>query len=164
MPNNFYAYDPNLAPAYPSYGVVAPRYANQGYPIPQQPQPSQYPMQQGTQLHYVHGLAGANAYQMPPGVTEDILWDDEKDSFYIKKLDEMGRPKVVAHKDFFDHVEPETPPEPEKQDLSKYVTREDLAQMLSQIDLSSFLTKDHLDKILNELVVGERGKVVRKHE
>lgn len=164
MPNNFYAYNPNLTPAYPVYGTGAPQYANPGYIVQSQPQAPQYPVQQGTQLHYVHGLAGANAYQMPPGVTEDILWDVEKDSFYIKKLDEMGRPKVVAHKDFFDHVEPETPPEAEKIDTSKYVTHDDLMQMLSQIDLSSFLTKDHLDKALNELVVGERGKVVRKHE
>ena len=163
MPANFNAYNPNFNPGLMNYGL--PQYVPQTY----QPQPQQYQQPQGMQLQYVHGIEGANAYQMPPGVTEGILWDNEVDSFYIKKLDEMGRPKVVAHKDFVDHVDPEPVKNEQMQvDMSKYMTKDDLMETLGKIDLSAFLTKDSLNKALDEytstLVVGEQGKVVWKHE
>lgn len=165
MPVNFNAYNPYLNPGFMNYGV--PQFVPQNFQ-PQQPV-QQYQQPQGTQLQYTHGIEGANAYQMPPGVTEVILWDDEVDSFYIKKLDEMGRPKVVAHKDFFDHVDPEPKKiDHHEIDMSKYMTKDDLMETLGKIDLSAFLTKDTLDKALDEytsnLVVGEHGRVVRKHE
>lgn len=163
MPTNFNAYNPNFNPNMMNY---APQpYVPQNYQTP----PQQYVQPQGMRLEYVHGIEGANAYQMPQGVTEVILWDNEVDSFYIKKLDEMGRPKVVAHKDFFDHVDPEPVKLEQPQiDMSKYMTQDDLMSALGKIDLSCFLTKDALNKALDEytstLVVGEQGKVVRKHE
>jgi len=108
---------------------------------------------------YVTGIQGANAYQMPPGVQQMILWDADMDSFYVKKLDEMGRPKVVAWKDFHDHVV-----EQEPQVTQQPAPQIDISAILSKIDLSKFLTKDDLDKALSELSVGEKGKVVRNNE
>ena len=140
-------------------------YPNQPFmaqPTPQNIQPvPQYRMD----FVYVTGLQGANAYQMPAGVQQMILWDTDNDSFYIKKLDEFGRPRVVAHKDFFDHVEREAAPA-QPIDTSSFVTRKDLDDILSkiQVNLSGFLTKPELDKALSELSVGEKGKVVRLNE
>ena len=109
---------------------------NTGYP-----KPMEYPM------IYVNGIEGANAYQMPFGVTKQILWDAELDSFYVKVVDEMGRPKVIAWKDFVDHVVPEQP-----------ATKTEA----SGVDMSQYLTKSDLDKILEELTIGEHGRIVRK--
>lgn len=119
----------NLYGVSPGYGQI--RYDPYGGYTPQ-PQMA---------LIYVHGIDGANAYQMPPGVTKVILWDDEVDSFYIKALDDMGRPKVIAWKDFVDHVIPQAPEQPVA-DTSMYITKADLKQYLSQ------------------LYVGERGRIM----
>ena len=114
---------------------------------------------------YVHGIEGANAYQLPMGVMRQILWDDEQPRFYIKALDEFGRPKVVADNDFQPHVEP-----PKDQtagangaqvDLSDYPTRKDLEDFLNKFDMSKFLTKHDLDKALSELTLGAQGRIVR---
>lgn len=140
--------------AYNNYGT--PAYA----PAPAVPR---YYPQQAYEPQYVTGIEGANAFQMPPGVTKIILWDTDKDSFYVKMLDEMGRPKVVAWKDFADHVEP--PREVQSSpDLSVYPTKKDLEDMLDKFDTSKYLTKDDLETALNQLVVGERGRVVRSNE
>ena len=125
--NNFYNSNPNF-------------YQQQRYISPYEPQ-------------YVTGIQGANAFQLPPGVQQMILWDTDNDSFYIKKLDEMGRPKVVAWKDFTDHVEP-TPQV--QQNQSGYLTTADIQSLLS-----NFMTKDDFEKALGELSVGERGRIVR---
>lgn len=103
------------------------------------------------ELKYVIGIEGANAFQLPPGVDKMILWDADNDSFYIKKLDEMGRPRVVAWKDFFDHVEP-TKQESVVETAShgEYLTRTDAEELIN--------------KILSQLIVGERGRIVRADE
>lgn len=129
-----------------NYGF--PRYPNG---VPSGLYPS---VAQNQKLEYVHGIEGANAYQMPFGVTKVILWDNDVDSFYIKIIDEMGRPRVVAWKDFVDHVEPE-PKESSPVDMGKYVTKEDLAGLM---------TKTDFEKVLSELMVGVGGKVVRSNE
>lgn len=108
---------------------------------------SQYP-----ELPYVTGIEGANAFQMPRGVSKIVLWDTHNDSFYVKMLDEMGRPKVVAWKDYIDHVEPEP----------------EVKQTETSIDTSKFVTKDDLmsilDKALSGLTIGEQGRIVRSNE
>ena len=152
----------NFGVGYNNYGI--PQYS---VPLPSQ-LPSFYPNQsQNQQMKYVHGIEGANAYQMAPGETEVLLWDDEKDSFYVKKLDQMGRPKVVAWKDFTDHVEPEQNQEVSEAsniDLNKYLTKDDLHEILKKLGLTDILTKADLDKALSELSVGTGGKVVRGNE
>lgn len=136
---------------------------NYGFPsIP--PQPRIYPQVNPYDPIYVTGIDGANAFQMPPGVNRIILWDTEVDRFYIKMLDEIGRPRVVAVKDFFDHVEPEKKAPPAGVDMSAYPTSKDLEEFLSRYDTSKFLTKDDLDKALSQLTLGAQGRIVRNNE
>lgn len=136
-------------------------YQNNGY--------NQAPSQQIDDRVFVTGRIGADAYQLPPGVNVQILWDDEQDRFYIKGYDEKGRPRVLADKDFFDHVEKEAPQS--AVDLSLYATKDDIRTMISEAfkknktpNLSDYVTMDGLNKILSELCVGSGGKVVRSNE
>lgn len=112
---------------------------------------------------YVHGRAGAEAFQLSPGVVRQILWDDETDRFYVKALDEMGRPRIVADKDFTDHVEPIAPQASEASsiDFSVYPTKRDLEEFLSKFDVSNYLTKADFDKALGQLSLGVGGRIVR---
>lgn len=139
-------------------------YPTYGYPTINQPM-MRY-QQNPYEPQYVTGIEGANAYQMPPGVGQMILWDTDSDCFYIKKLDEIGRPRVVAWKDFSDHVIPA----PENQngsdaqqsvDMSVYPTKKDLEDMLEKYNMTNYLTKDEFEKALSQLCVGERGRIVR---
>ena len=112
------------------------------------PQNFNTPQQTGSDgLPYVHGIDGAYAFPMPNGAQKMILWDDTVDSFYIKGYDNMGRPKVLAWKDFVDHTEPE---------------KSETAPL--DFDTSNFLTKDDLIKFVKKLSVGERGRIVIANE
>lgn len=141
-------------------------YQPYGYPMINQPQ-MRYPVSINPyEPQYVTGIEGANAYQMPAGVQQMILWDTDKDCFYIKKLDEIGRPRVVAWKDFSDHVEPaqENQNGTDAQqtiDMSVYPTKKDLEDMLEKYNMTNYLTKDEFEKALGQLCVGERGRIVR---
>lgn len=129
------------------------------------PTPAPNNIQALLQPVYVHGLEGANAYQLPMGVMRQILWDDEQPRFYIKALDEFGRPRVVADNDFQPHVEP-TKEEPHTQngeqiDFSVYPTKKDLEDFLSKFDTSTYVTRSYLDQALSELTLGTQGRIVR---
>lgn len=144
-------------PSY-TYGYVPSAYQAMQQPAMRYPQNMYEPQ-------YVTGIEGANAYQMPPGISQMILWDTDRDCFYIKKVDEIGRPKVVAWKDFSDHVEPlENQNGSMAQpaiDMSVYPTKKDLEDMLEKYNMTNYLTKDEFEKILGQLCVGERGRIVR---
>lgn len=103
------------------------------------------------ELQYVTGIEGANAFQLPIGVMQMVLWDTDNDSFYIKKIDEMGRPKVVAWKDFIDHIEPEKKEVSEQPVYNEsYICKNEVEEMINQA--------------LSQLTVGERGRIVRINE
>lgn len=132
---------------YPSVSTGYPNYVQlqqmQNYQQMQQPQPQQTNGSNG--LPYVHGIEGAHAFPMPQSVNRIILWDDTVDSFYIKGYDDMGKPKVLAWNDFSPHVEEKTEPtEPENP--------------------SEYVTKEYFDKVLRELKIGEKGRIVRSNE
>ena len=152
--NNIY---PGINAA-PNYGV-----AIQPSPQPYYGVTSQNAYQQSTMpLVYVHGREGANAYQLPPGVTKQLLWDDEVNRFYIKAIDEYGRPKIVADNDFFPHVDEPVKQSPSDQiDFSVYPTKKDLEEFLSKFDVSNYLTKNNLEEALSHFMIGERGRIVR---
>lgn len=112
------------------------------------------------QIVYVHGIDGANAYQLPPNVTQQILWDDTVDSFYVKGYDQNGLPRVIAWNDFAKHVEPEKPKAHAADiDMSSYATKNDIKTMLER-----FMTKDDFEKSVSRLSVGERGRIVMTDE
>ena len=108
----------------------------------------QYQPQNPFNQIFVVGIEGAKAYPLPNNTTA-TLWDSEKNLFYVKQIDSMGRPSILKVCEYTDHVEPQPQP---AQMSAEYVTKADLSQ---------FLTKADLDKALAELSVGERGRIVR---
>lgn len=124
-----------------------------------------------TWTDYVHGKAGADVYQLPPGVNAAILWDNENDRYYIKKYDDNGIPRVVADNDFTPHVEPE-PQMAANIDLSAYATKDDIKAMIAdafnniniQPNLTGYVTVQQFDQALNNLSVGNGGRIVRNNE
>lgn len=115
---------------------------------------------------YVTGRAGADAFQMPPGITEVILWDDDEPRFYIKGYDEKGRPRVLEDNDYQDHVDQDVMQG--GVDMSAYATKEDIKSVVADAikrikipNLSGYATVDELNKALSELCVGSGGKVIR---
>lgn len=126
---------------------------------------------------FVTGRAGADAYQLPHGVNMQILWDDDNDRFYVKGYDESGRPRILMDKDYFDHVEPETPV-PDI-DMSRYATKDDINAMITEAinnavkeiakktkapDMKNYVTREYFDEQLAGLSVGSGGRVVRADE
>lgn len=144
--NNFNQ-NPSFSPApyLVNNSIPASGYFNQQPAYTNQPQQQVGPGPNG--LRYVHGIEGAYAYNMLPGETQVILWDDTDDSFYIKGYDNMGKPKVLAWNDFKPHVENRKP-----------------QQQQRQVDMSQYLTKKDLDKIISQLTIGEQGRIVRVNE
>lgn len=155
-------------PNYPNYGGInfGP-YNNQmnsgfynGYMQPQQ-QAMQRPSDGRT---YVNGRAGADAYPIPAGVNEIILWDTEAKRYYVKGYDNNGMPRVLEDNDYAPHVEPERQSQPQV-DLSQYATKEDIKNMISNaFGMSTFITQQEFNKALSELSVGNGGRIVRTNE
>lgn len=116
-------------------------------------------------LIYVHGIEGANAYQLPPGVTQETLWDDTDDCFYVKGYDETGRPKIIAWNDYKPHVvEQPKSASASNADMSKYATKDDVNALLETMTSSPYVTKDELYKVIGSLRIGEQGRIVSSNE
>lgn len=122
---------------------------------------------------YVTGRAGADAYQMPPGVVEQILWDDDAPRFYIKGYDEKGRPRVLEDNDYQSHIDSDMTQN--GIDMSMYATKDDIKSIMTDMakkikmpNMSGYVTTDDLNKalsdFLSELCVGSGGKVIRSGE
>lgn len=122
---------------------------------------------------YVTGRMGADAYQLPPGVTEQILWDDDSPRFYVKGYDEKGRPRVLEDNDYQPHVGSDTTQN--GVDMSMYATKDDIKTIVSDTfkkikmpNMNGYVTIDDLkkafDEFLSELCVGSGGKVIRSGE
>lgn len=95
------------------------------------------------QQAFVQGIEGARAYPMPYGVNAAILWDAEKDLFYVKQVDNMGRPYIAKTCRYEDY-------EPEPQ-----------IPVQQPVNTEQFVTKEYFDQVLSQLIVGEKGRVVR---
>lgn len=99
------------------------QYGNYGYPSysfqPQQPQ--------SNGMTWVQGEAGANAYQVGTGQVA-VLFDSTRDVFYVKSVDQYGKPNALEAYDFKKHVEvAENATTP---DMSQYVTKAELEEIL----------------------------------
>lgn len=92
---------------------------------------------------FVQGIEAAKAFQVPYGYDTAILWDTEKDLFYVKRIDQMGRPYIEKTCHYEDvQPDPEVP-------------------AVQNIDTTQFITKEYFDQVLSQLIVGEKGRVVR---
>lgn len=150
-------------PNYPNYGGINFNpYSYYNPPFVQQPtQPQIQPQQMQRPSDgrtYVNGRAGADAFPLPVGVNQIILWDTEAPRFYVKGYDDNGMPRVLEDKDYSDHVEP-TQKSEQTMDTSKFVTQDDFLKFVDGL-----VTKDYVDKALSELSVGNGGRIVRVNE
>ena len=136
-------------------------------------QQSQMPMQDNRfqLVDYVSGRAGADAYQLPNGVNNAILFDNDNQRFYIKGYDNNGRPRVLEDNDFQTHVEPEPKVVQPNIDMSLYATKDDIKDMMAEAinniqfpNLKDFVTQKDLNRALSGLSVGNGGRIVRNNE
>lgn len=84
---------------------------------------------------WVQGESAAKSYAVPFGSSVP-LFDTEGDVFYIKSVDASGMPMPLRT---FKYVEivpqnaPTVPKETPEQDMSKYITRDNLAEILAEM-------------------------------
>ena len=141
---------------------------NYGYPQPQMTQAQDNRFQL---VDYVSGRAGADAYQLPNGVNNAILFDNDNQRFYIKGYDNNGRPRVLEDNDFQAHIEPEPKVMQSNIDMSLYATKDDIQKMITEAlanisipNPSNFVTRKEFNKELSGLTVGNGGRIVRNNE
>ena len=94
-------------------------------PAPQQLQPS------NIQISFTNGLTGAKGYSVPPNTTI-FLMDSDAPQFYIKQSDRNGMCTIKSYR-FEEINEQELTKQPEQVDLSKFVTKEELALVLKEL-------------------------------
>lgn len=132
--NNFigYGYPNNMN--YGSYGVQQPNMQMQnGY--------SQ--TQQKVGIEWVDGEVGAKAYQLPQGWPPNVpmpLWDTNDTIIYLKSINQMGMPNPLQKVHYTmdqatqSNAQSMLPaPEVPQQDMSKYVTKDDMEKMKEEL-------------------------------
>ena len=82
-------------------------------------------------ITWVMGISEAKAYPVGPGGTA-LLMDSEQPRFYIKTADNSGMCTMKAY-EFKELADGSVSPAPTLPDMSKYVTKEELAQMLESL-------------------------------
>jgi hypothetical protein len=88
------------------------------------------PMNNGLQISYVNGLAGAKGYSLPPNTTI-FLMDSDAPQFYIKTSDRNGMCTIKAYK--FEEIQANGGAEAPSLDLSNYVTKQELSTTIKQV-------------------------------
>ena len=114
------------------------------------------PQQSSDGRVYVNGRAGADAYPLPMGVNQIILWDTESPRFFVKGYDNNGMPRVLEDNDYSSHVEPE-PVQSQSPDMSNYATKDDIKAMIRDAfsnatipSMVGYVTKDEMNKAFSE--------------
>lgn len=79
-------------------------------------------------MNWVIGIEGAKAAYVPPGTTTPFF-DSEKNRVFIKTADNVGMCTIRT----LDLNEPPEDKKPDKIDLSQYVTKKELTEMLNEI-------------------------------
>ena len=90
-------------------------------------QPAQQQAQSG--LIWVQGETGAKGYLVAPGQTV-MLMDSEAQKFYLKSADQSGMPLPLR---IVSYSEESSSPQPAKQDMGQYVTRDELEARLAAL-------------------------------
>lgn len=88
------------------------------------------PMNNGLQISYVNGLAGAKGYSLPPNTTI-FLMDSDAPQFYVKTSDRNGMCTIKAYK--FEEIQANGGAEAPSLDLSNYVTKQELSTTIKQV-------------------------------
>jgi len=88
-----------------------------------------YPSQTNP-IVWVQGEAGAKSQYVPAGQSA-LFMDSENPTFYIKTVDASGFPQPLRIFDFTERVA--EPINPEPQDMSMYVTKDDLEETISKL-------------------------------
>ena len=136
MAYNFFptGYQPVYPQAYPQ---PTPVQAN-----PQQIYPQTTPNNQNG-IIWVQGIEGAKAHHVGAGQSV-LLMDSDANCLYLKSADQSGLPTLRV----FDYTERvDTPSKAKNDDLSEFLTKEDLLP---------YATKDDLKKAISELI--KKGK------
>lgn len=109
-----------------------------GY-APQMPMPDTLTQLRQSQVQnsiiWVQGEAAAKSYAVPFGASVP-LFDTEGDVFYIKSVDASGMPMPLRTFKYVEIVPQSTavsPQETPTQDMSKYITRDNLADILAEM-------------------------------
>lgn len=133
---------------------------NTGFPYGQQnfynpqnsytiPQPAiQQPQQNQNGILWVQGEAGAKSYLLAPNTTIP-LWDSESQTIFLKSTDASGMPSIKKLKYVIEenqNNQNQINQQPQV-DMSKYVTRDELKEYLTQI-LNQKEESDHGKSII----------------
>lgn len=122
-------------------------------PMVQQPQQIQQPQPQTNNgLIWVQGEAGAKSYLVAPNTTI-MLMDSEASKFYLKSADASGMPLPLRT---FEYAETT----PNGNNTAVNTSKNDL-----NIDLGKYVTRDELNEILANLTAtGDTKKTTKKAE
>lgn len=114
----------NQPTPYPNISMINPN-------IPRFPQSQPTQMQpQNNGIIWVQGIEGAKAYQLPAN-SNVLLLDSEADRFYIKSTDTIG---MTSNFRVFEFTEVVNNPTKSNIDTSKFVTRDELDQILADLN------------------------------
>ncbi len=83
-----------------------------------------YGMQQSN-IVWVNGEAGANAYPVPPGCSMQLM-DRENPVFYIKTVDPSGMPQKLRKFHYNEEIQQETP-------NGNFVSRDEFNKLMEQL-------------------------------
>lgn len=144
-----YGYNQNY-----QYGYQPNYYADQLTQLRNQPmqQPMQQPAPQtqtNNGLIWVQGETGAKSYLVAPNTTI-MLMDSENSLFYLKSADASGMPMPLRTFEYKEITQGATPP--------------NTAITPPEIDLNKFVTREELNEILANLTVSEQAKRKKKDE
>lgn len=100
--------------------------------IPNMPQTAVQAQQSDSGIIWVQGEAGAKAYLVAPGNTVQ-LWDSESQVIYLKSADVSGMPSMrVLDYTERNAAQPVKKAAAPQADLSQYITRDQLEEILSE--------------------------------
>ena len=110
------------------------------------PYPASYmtqyrPQPNNSNMIWVQGESGAKAFPVGPGANQ-VLFDSEKQVFYIKSVDSTGMPQPLRTFSYSEYNEADTKPE---------------------IDTSMFITRDEFNKAINSLKQQKNNNNERKN-
>lgn len=116
-----------------------PQVVNVQQPVYQAPQQQQQQIPQPSptisNIYYVQGEAAAKAYPVAFG-RGIVLFDSERDYFYIKEVDRYGVPKPLRKFPYREELEQEVQPTVQLQQVEEapdYVTRTEFEKRIAEI-------------------------------